>query len=248
LFVNEACLTKSVNDRNCHCQQQTALLTIAAYVAIPMKVPSRLRTHLSESPRSPAATGSNLNARKQEFVRNSIWETAIDLFAERGFDGTTIDEIVEAAGVSQRTFFRYFDSKADLMGRTGANLAGALSETIKACPPAYSPSQVMREAIVHVITQASGYSRLEKIIQIAARYPAAKQAQASRNPEVQNAVAQAYTRRMKQQRKGDGTPEILAALTIAAFEIALLSWHESGRGDVAKTVDEVVNTMRRLLV
>ena len=177
-----------------------------------------------------------------------IWETAIDLFAQRGFDETTIDEIVEAAGVSQRTFFRYFESKADLMGRTGANLAGALSETIKACPPTYSPSQVIREAIVHVLTQAAGYPRLEKIIQIAARYPAAKQAQASRTPEVQRAVAQAYARLMKHSRKGDATPEIMAALTTSAFEIALLRWHESGRGDIEKTADEVLNTMRHLLI
>jgi AcrR family transcriptional regulator len=208
-------------------------------------VTSRLRTHPSESPRSPSA--SNLNARKQEFVRNAIWETAIDLFAERGFDETTIDEIVEAAGVSQRTFFRYFASKADLMGRTGANLAAALSETIKACAPTYLPSRVMREAIVHVITQAAGYPRLDKIIQIATKYPAAKQAQASRTPEVQTEVAQAYARRMKHSRKGDATPEILAALTTAAFEIALLRWHEARHREIEKTVDEVMDTMRHLL-
>lgn len=177
-----------------------------------------------------------------------IWETAVDLFAERGFDETTIDEIVEAAGVSQRTFFRYFDSKADLMGRTGANLAGALTETIKACPATYLPSKVIREAIVHVLTKAAGYPRLDKIIQIAARYPAAKQAQASRTPEVQSSVAQAYARRMKHSRKGDATPDILAALTTSAFEIALLRWHESGRGDIEKSVDEVLNTMRHVLV
>jgi AcrR family transcriptional regulator len=239
---------KSLYDRNCHCQQKTALLTIAAQIAIFRNVPSRLRTRPVKSSGSLSAAGPNLNARKQEFVRNSIWETAIDLFAERGFDGTTIDEIVEAAGVSQRTFFRYFDSKADLMGRTGANLARALTQTIKACPPAYLPSQVIREAIVHVLAQAASYPRLEKIIQIAARYPAAKQAQASRTPEVQSAVAQAYARRMKHSRKGDPTPEIIAALTTSAFEIALLRWHASGRGDIEKTVDEVLNTMRHLLV
>ncbi len=176
-----------------------------------------------------------------------IWETAIDLFAERGFDETTIDEIVEAAGVSQRTFFRYFDSKADLMGKSGADLATALSEVIKACPPTYSHSRVIKEAIIQVMTQAAGYPRLEKIIQIAARYPAAKQAQASRTPEVQTEVAQAYARRMKQSRKGDDAPKILAALTTSAFEIALLRWHEAGRGDIEKTVDDVINNMRHLL-
>jgi hypothetical protein len=105
----------------------------------------------------------------------------------------------------------------------------------------------MREAIVHVITQAAGYPRLDKIIQIATKYPAAKQVQASRTPEVQTEVAQAYARRMKHSRKGDATPEILAALTTAAFEIALLRWHEARHRDIEKTVDEVMDTMRHLL-
>ena len=50
-----------------------------------------------------------LQARKQEFVRDAIWTAAIDLFAEKGFEETTVDDIVAAAGTSRRTFFRYFE-------------------------------------------------------------------------------------------------------------------------------------------
>ena len=56
-----------------------------------------------------------LQERKQQVVRSAIWDAAIDLFVEKGYDETTVDEVAERAGVSRRSFFRYFSSKSDLV-------------------------------------------------------------------------------------------------------------------------------------
>lgn len=55
----------------------------------------------------PAAVG-----RPPSTTRGGISDVAIALFAERGFDATSVDDIAEAAGIARRTFFRYFPSKS----------------------------------------------------------------------------------------------------------------------------------------
>jgi len=49
--------------------------------------------------------------RRPTTTRDRIAAVGIDLFATRGFDDTSVDDIAEAAGIARRTFFRYFPSK-----------------------------------------------------------------------------------------------------------------------------------------
>src|SRR5260370_41991568 len=84
---------------------------------------------------------SALKDQKQEVVREALYDAAIDIFAKNGFDETTVEEVTQAAGVSRRTFFRYFDSKDDLLADAWVNYTEALPEAVAACPAAVQPEQ-----------------------------------------------------------------------------------------------------------
>ena len=58
---------------------------------------------------------SGLRERKRAALREQIVEAAVNLFLERGFHGTLVDDIADATGISRRTFFHYFPAKQDVI-------------------------------------------------------------------------------------------------------------------------------------
>ncbi|HEX8804109.1 MAG TPA: TetR family transcriptional regulator [Acidimicrobiales bacterium] len=105
---------------------------------------------------SSEVTGSpaGLRERKKARTREAIIDAALDLFEENGFDATTVEDIAEAADVSPRTFFRYFDSKLDVvMVRNKVEsdefegLVAAFAEASGAGGPVEATHQVIRRQL-----------------------------------------------------------------------------------------------------
>ena len=81
-------------------------------------------------------------------TRSALEQAAAQLFAERGYGATTVRDIAAAAGVGERTFFRYFPSKEDLVLQEVRNLVPGLMKMVRERPAAESPLTAFREAVV----------------------------------------------------------------------------------------------------
>src|SRR5271154_2837924 len=75
--------------------------------------------------------------------RGRLQEAALALYSERGFDQTTAAEIAARAGVTERTFFRHFADKRDILFDNEASLRTALTEAIAGAPADLAPMQVL---------------------------------------------------------------------------------------------------------
>jgi TetR/AcrR family transcriptional regulator, regulator of mycofactocin system len=75
---------------------------------------------------------------------------ALRLFADQGFDETTVDQIAAAAGVSRRTFFRYFDSKTGVLWSQFDSEVAQLREKLAEMPRTLPVMDAVREAVVAV--------------------------------------------------------------------------------------------------
>ena len=191
-------------------------------------------------------TEDTLQVRKQQLVRNAIYDAAIDLFAKEGFDETTVEEVAQAAGVSRRSFFRYFASKDDLLAQNVVHFGSVLSATITACPPALTPLETVRETVLAVVRQTAAHPRTRQIIEISQRSASARQAHHSRMMEVEDTVAAAFAARLKSASKDDLKPRLLASLTLSIMNLAIFSWFRDEYQDLSTAARQVFTNLTRI--
>jgi AcrR family transcriptional regulator len=90
----------------------------------------------------------DLRQRRRAFTADEIERVAIELFAARGFGDVTVDEIADAAGISPRTFFRYFPTKAHVVRAHQRRLFDRLVRALASRPLNEGPVTALREAFL----------------------------------------------------------------------------------------------------
>jgi len=190
----------------------------------------------------PTAQGgeTGLAQRKRRFVRDELAEAALKLLADQGFEATTIDQMAAAAGVSRRTFFRYFESKEDVLvqslAEAGAQLCAGLARR-----PIEEPSAVaLRRAVSVLVTacreQPEKSLRMTKMIlgtpSLLGRYH-------ERQAEWRRELATELGRRLGLDTARDLGPALVAGVALTAFDTALSRWAASdGAEDLDALTDD----------
>ncbi|MBR8639946.1 TetR family transcriptional regulator [Streptomyces tuirus] len=108
-----------------------------------------------------AAVG--LRERKKRATRAALVTAAVRLAAEHGAENVTVDAISEAAGVSARTFFNYFDSRDDVFVMIGAESSARVRHAVLAAPPGLAPLDALREAMAAELAEIEQHQELWRL-------------------------------------------------------------------------------------
>jgi AcrR family transcriptional regulator len=199
-------------------------------------------------PASDAVTETPSRREKHKSrTRQALREAALELFAAQGFDTTTTEEIAEKAGVSVRTFFRYFPTKELVLffGRydfVQAFVAGLVSQ-----PDSKRDLDAMRAAFVE---SAPGFADRRKALLLYERAIASSPTLRGNEQDRQIQDIQTIAGAIAQRRglaKPDEECALLAAIGLLTYRRALGRWLAGpAGGDFGELIEDEFDLLERL--
>src|SRR5580698_10869675 len=168
---------------------------------------------------------------------------SLRLFTERGFDDTTVERIAAAAGVSKRTFFRYFDSKADVLWHAFDGEVRALQAAFAAVPPQLPLMAAIRQVVVGVNHYgAQDVPELRTRMNLIGSVPALAASAASHYDAWERAVSEFAARRLGQP--ADSLyPLAIGRTTLAACRAAYDRWLARADADLTLYLDAALRAL-----
>lgn len=175
---------------------------------------------------------SGLRERKKQRTREAIARAALELFAERGYQATTLAEIAEAADVSTRTIFAYFPSKEDMLFCGHEALRDALARALAERPGGKDALGTLRDFVLAAAqTKGELQAKLECAI---AGDETLRSHKRARLVQLQELLAGAIADDLG-TGPDDLRPHVAAASLTAAFEVL----DERGQAPPATSGDEI---------
>ncbi|AKK26042.1 TetR family transcriptional regulator [Mycobacterium sp. EPa45] len=165
-------------------------------------------------------------------AQGRLQQAAMALYTERGFDQTTVAEIAERAGLTERTFFRYFADKREVLFGGQRHLLEQLTKGVAEAPDSATPL----DAISAALQEAAAIFGDR-------RGARARQAVIDANPALQEreltkrfALAAAMADGLVSRGVAETTARLTAEAGAAVFQLAFEQWLADDRHDLAHFV------------
>ena len=175
-------------------------------------------------------------------ARGRLEQAALELYVERGFEQTTVAEIAERAGLTERTFFRHFADKREVLFAGAGALQELLVTAVADAPDSAAPMEAIAaalEAAGALLQERRDYSRQRQAV-IAAN-PALQERELIKLATLASALADALRRRAV----ADPAAGLTAEAGIAVFKIAFELWVDgTGQQDLPQIIRESLNELR----
>jgi mycofactocin system transcriptional regulator len=168
---------------------------------------------------------------------------ALHLFAENGFDETTVDRIAAEAGVSSRTFFRYFESKAAVLWHDFDREVDALRAAFGEVDDDLPMMDAIRQTVVRVNHyRAEDVAELRTRMHLIGSVPALQASAAPHYDAWERAVSDFAAGRL-QQPSDALYPLAIGRTTLAACRAAFDLWVERADADLIIYLDEALRAL-----
>ncbi|MFJ6701243.1 MULTISPECIES: TetR family transcriptional regulator [unclassified Streptomyces] len=180
-----------------------------------------------------------LREQAREAIRGAIAEHALVLFDAKGFDETTVEDIAAAAGISSRSFFRYFPTKEDAVIVDPAGPGLLVRDALAARPADEVPWQAMRAALQPIVDIADADP--ERTLR-AMRVIIATASLRARNLEKHIVWAEMITpvmaARLAAPRGGDVPAQAVIVAALSCLDVAFAGWiADDGAGSFGDILD-----------
>ncbi|MCU1420457.1 MAG: TetR family transcriptional regulator [Microbacteriaceae bacterium] len=186
-------------------------------------------------------------SRWQPGTGGRIAEAAVSLFGERGFEGTTVADIAERAGVTRRTVFRYYPDKRDVIFGEYDGLRDLVGSAVALAPAGSSTPVVLGVALNAIADDvfAGAQQRVRVIRRIIAEDESLREREQHKNAVIASAGEDAFVARGLARTDA----RIAAGLGVLALSSALERWSEAPDGtSLGALVDEALATISALAV
>jgi AcrR family transcriptional regulator len=191
---------------------------------------------------------AGLRDRKKLRTRRAIEDAALELFAVKGFEATTVEDIAERAEVSTTTFFRYFPNKADVILTEQIDRLPSLGRAIVERPASESELRALRHAL-----QQEWVANLDPL-RTARTLQAIESSRVLRGlgHEIGHtwlvAVSSALAER-RGRRHPDTQCWLAATMALSVFGDSIKAWQAGGcQGGLAQAVDKGFDTLESVCV
>lgn len=187
----------------------------------------------------------SLRIRRQRRLVAEVEQTALRLFAERGFHDVTVEEIAAATDISPRTFFRYFPSKEDVLLAPQRRRAEALWEALAGRPPQEPAVLALRNALLRMVPgdedERASILLRSKVLTEA---PEIRARDAGYHMNLIDPLITMVAVRLGVDPTTDLRPRVIVSSMLAASAVAFHMWLEGGcEGDINVMLGEAFDLM-----
>ncbi|MBG6094299.1 TetR/AcrR family transcriptional regulator [Nocardioides luteus] len=185
-------------------------------------------------------------ARWEPDARGRMVSAALDLFAEKGYDKTTAGDIAARAGVTERTFFRHFADKREVLFANPSPLDEVVVKAIAAADEHATPLQMVLDG---VRAAAVGLAEARTRDQAAQRSRIVESTPALQERELLKMAAMTTAAQAALAERGVGDPAaaVAAHTGVAVFQAAFSRWVSGATGlGLPECIDEAAAALRAL--